>query len=96
MITAFFARRTRRFREWWCAPTTRADRILGAIVGGLGGLVAGLLARLLLGQLPVSLAVVGWWALSGAVLGLVFGTIFPKAAACVFFPLSLFGVGGVT
>jgi hypothetical protein len=82
----------KRFGEWWRAPPTRRDRVLGAIVGGLGCFWIGALGRLMVGPLPVSLTVVVSWAAGVASAGVVLGVLFPKTTTCICFPFSTFGV----
>lgn len=94
MISAFFKKRRQQFIEWWSAPATPKDRRLGALVGFVGFFWIGGLGRIMLGSLPVSLSVVGWWALGSSITGLVLGIAFPKVITCVGFPFSTFGIGG--
>jgi len=82
-----------KFRDWWSAPPTGKDRLLGAVVGGLGFFWIGLFARLMIGPMPVSLGSLAIWAVGAVVCGLILGTFFPKATTCVCFPFSVFGVG---
>ena len=87
-------RRGQEFLEWWRAPTTRKDRIVGAIVGGLGCLWIGVLGRMMLGPMPITLVAIGWWALFSICIGVILGVSFPKYVTCICFPFSVFGVGG--
>jgi hypothetical protein len=80
-----------RFRQWWSAPITTRDRVLGAIVGTLGGLWLGFLARVVFGPLPVSGSEVMAWTIGGAAVGLLFGAAAPKVTTVVCFPFSTFG-----
>ncbi len=80
-----------RFFIWYRAPATRKDRIRAAIIGALGGFWIGLLGRILLGSLPVSFSVAGWWAMGSAATGLVLGLLFPKTVTCICYPFSIFG-----
>ena len=96
MPRAFIARRFERFGEWWRAPATRRDRLLGAVVGGIGCLWIGALGRIMVGPAPVSGSTIGWWALGSFVVGVLLGVGFPKVTTCVCYPFSLFGVGGGT
>ena len=82
-----------KFTEWWSAPNTKKDRVSGAIIGSFGGFWLGALGRIMLGELPVSLSMVGLWALAGAVIFLLLGVAFPKAISCICYPFSTFGVG---
>jgi hypothetical protein len=93
MMANLIRRRFVGFQMWWHAPATRRDRIAGIVIGGAGCFWIGVLGRITLGALPVSLEVLGWWALGSTAVGMVLGAIFPKAAACLFFPFSTFGVG---
>ena len=79
-----------QFKTWWHAPITRRDRALAVFVGILGGLWMGALVRVLLGPLPVSLAVIGEWSLAVSALNAVLGACFPKAVTCVCYPLTTF------
>jgi hypothetical protein len=81
-----------RFNAWWHAPATRRDRVLGAVVGGLGCLWIGGLGRVFLGTLPVPLHIVIAWGLGAGVIGVVLGVCFPKVITCVCFPFSIFGL----
>jgi hypothetical protein len=81
-----------RFTQWWQAPITRADRIRGAAVGALACLWIFGLGRLMLAQEPVGLGVLVWWAVGGAIAGILLGMRFPKAITCILFPFSTFGI----
>lgn len=94
MIRSFVAARLDRFRTWWSAPPTARDRLLGASVGAMGCFWLGLLGRLFFGPMPVSVAMLGWWAGGFAALGVVLGLMFPKVTIAVLFPISVFGIGG--
>jgi hypothetical protein len=93
MVVNLIRRRFAGFQMWWRAPATRRDRIAGVAIGAVGCFWIGVLGRIMLGALPVPLEVLGWWALGSTAVGMVLGAIFPKAAACLFFPFSTFGVG---
>jgi hypothetical protein len=94
MIAAAFQRKKQSFIKWWRAPVTRKDRLLGAVVGGMGLFWVGVLGRIILGPTPVSLGVLAYWALGCVTVGVALGILFPKATTCIAFPLSTFGVGG--
>lgn len=96
MIARLLNRRKQRFREWWHAPATARDRVLGALVGGIGSFWLGVLGRIILGPHPISLETVAWWALGSVLVGMVIGLVFPKATTCLLFPFSTLGVGGGT
>ena len=96
MISGFTDLRLQQFGKWWRAPLTPKDRVMGAIVGATGCLWIGVLGRLALGPTPVSLVVIGWWALGSIAVGVALGVAFPKATTCVCFPFSTFGIGGGT
>ena len=80
------------FSTWWDAPATRRDRVLGAVVGGLGCFWIGGLCRLFLGTFPVSLHAFIEWGLAAGAVGVLLGVCFPKAITCVCFPFSTFSV----
>jgi hypothetical protein len=96
MIAAFFQRKRQRFIEWWRAPVTRKDRVLGAVVGGIACFWIGVLGRIMVGPLPVSLDVLAWWALGSVAVGVVLGIVFPKATTCALFPFTTIGIGSGT
>ena len=96
MIRAFIDRKRQHFADWWHAPITRKDRLLGAFIGGLGCFWIGVLGRLILGPMPVSLSTIGWWAICSVVVGVMLGIFFPKVTTCVCFPFSTFGGGSGT
>jgi hypothetical protein len=81
-----------RFDAWWRAPTTRRDRVRGAVIGGVGCLWIGGLGRVFLGPLPASLHIVIEWGLAAGTVGVILGMCFPKAITCVCFPFATFGV----
>jgi hypothetical protein len=93
VIREYLQRRSQRFRLWWHAPATTKDRVLGATIGGIGCFWIGALGRIIVGPLPVSVSIVGWWAAGGVAVGVVLGVLFPKVVACVCFPFSTFGGG---
>lgn len=93
MISQFLSRKLQNLRCWWKAPTTCRDRLLGAIIGGMGCFWIGVLGRLLLGSMPVPLSTVAWWAFGSAVSGMVLGFLFPKTVSVVCFPFATFGGG---
>jgi hypothetical protein len=93
MMNGFFRRRMHHFARWWQAPATRRDRLMGALVGGLGCFWIGLLGRLALGPLPVPLATLGGWALGAMLAGILLGICFPKSVSVLCFPFSSFGGG---
>ena len=88
-----FKRQTLNFRQWWQAPATSGDRLLGAVVGRFGGLWIGALGRIAFGPTPVSLGEVAVFAVIAATCGAGLGVAFPKPVTVVLFPLSLFGGG---
>jgi len=94
VIREYLQRRSQHFRSWWQAPATTKDRVLGATIGGIGGFWIGVLGRIILGPLPVSASILGWWAAGGVTVGVVLGVLFPKVMGCVCFPFSTSG-GGV-
>jgi hypothetical protein len=85
-------RRRQRFIAWWRAPITRRDRLMGAIVGGMGCLWIGTLGRIIFGTLPVAFYLVAHWAIAGALVGIVLGVAFPKVVTCICFPFATSGV----
>lgn len=96
MFTSFFQRKKQNFIGWWHAPATRKDRLLGAVVGGIGCFWVSILGRLVFGPMPVSLVVLAYWALAGITAGVILGILFPKATTCAAFPFSTFGGGSGT
>lgn len=66
------------WRQWWKAPTTRSDRIVGIVIGAIGGCVIGIILRVVVGPLPAPLATFALWAVLGLFVGMTFGGIFPK------------------
>ena len=96
MIAAFFQRKRQRFIEWWGAPVTRRDHVLGAVIRGIACFWIGVLGRIMVGPLPVSLDVLAWWALGSIAVGVVLGVVFPKVTTCVLFPFTTIGVGSGT
>ena len=46
----------------------------------------------MLGDLPVSLSVAGWWALGGVAVGILLGALFPKVVSCVCYPFANVGI----
>lgn len=92
MIIQILKSRLGNFQKWWLAPNTQEDRIRGCLIGGAGCFWIGGLGRLIFGESPVSISVIGLWALGGAVTGILLGAIFPKAVSCVCFPFSKFGI----
>ena len=88
-----FKRRILNFQQWWQAPATSRDRILGAFVGGFGGFWIGALGRIALGAAPVPLGEVVAFAFVAAACCAAIGVAFPKPVTVVLFPLSLFGGG---
>ena len=91
MIRDLLNRKLQGFTTWWQAPTTRKDRVTGALVGAFGCFWIGVLGRLIFGATPVSFEVLVWWAIGSVVIGIVLGLFFPKATACVCFPFAMFG-----
>jgi len=89
-ISGSLERNFQNFREWWCTPATRQDRVVGAEVGGIAGLWIGVLGRHLLGSSSAPFSTIVWWALGSAAAGAVLGILLPKVAACVFFPFWFF------
>jgi len=85
-----------RFKQWWHAPSTWKDRLLGALVGAFGFFWIGVLGRLLLGPSPVGLGVLAWWALASVSFGILLGVVFPKATTCVAYPFLSITVGNGT
>jgi hypothetical protein len=62
-------------------------------IGGVGSFWISALGRIVIGPLPVSLSVVGWWALGGVVVGIIVGACFPKVVSTLIFPFSTIGIG---
>jgi hypothetical protein len=85
--------RTSIFREWWRRPPTRTDRILGAVIGGLGSFWIGLFGRITIGPSPISISALCVWALISALTGIIFGIRFPKVVSIICFPFSMIGIG---
>jgi hypothetical protein len=80
-----------KFQRWWKAPNTRKDRYTAATIGAFGGVWLGGLGRIMLGELPVSIADVGLWAFGGVIVLSLLGAAFPKVVSCICFPFSTFG-----
>ncbi len=93
MLGFAISSRVERFRAWYRKPTTRRDRATGAVVGALAFFWLGVLGRLIFGPLPVSVGVLGWWALVSVLGGLAIGIAFPKQIAVFLFPFATFGGG---
>jgi hypothetical protein len=93
MMNGFLKNRYQNYLHWRRAPLTRRDRIMGAVVGGMGCFWIGILGRLALGPTPVSFTVLGWWGLGSVLLGSMLGICFPKSVSVVCFPFSSFGGG---
>lgn len=93
MIRTLINQKKEKFLRWWRAPITLKDRIIGAIIGGIGCFWIGVLGRIMLGTLPVSISTLGWWALGSVVIGITLEILFPKVTACICFPFSIFGLG---
>lgn len=72
---------------------TKKDRVKGALIGGVGCFWIAGLGRIFFGELPVSISVVGVWAIIGVLIGTILGIFFPKIVSCVFSPFSFFGIG---
>jgi hypothetical protein len=92
MMRTIIIQKKETFVHWWLAPSTRKDRVRGAIVGSLGSFWIGILGRIILGTLPISISTLGWWALGSVLTGIVLGITFPKVTTCICFPFSIFGV----
>lgn len=86
-------RRLARFETWRRSPASRADRVAGACVGALGGLWIGILATVMWVSPPVVPSTVGLGGLGGAVFDVALGLRYPKGAAILLFPFSIFGIG---
>ena len=69
-------------------------RISALVIGVLGGFWLFLLLRGFFGVMPVSFSVLGYWALSGAVICGLLGYKFPRVVTIVLFPFSVCGIGG--
>lgn len=93
MNDTFLSRRLKRFKDWWHAPATAKDRVLGAVVGGFGCFWIGVLGRIALGPTPVSLVELGWFALGSLAVGVALGIAFPKITTCALFAFSTIGGG---
>ncbi len=93
MTNSFFQNRYQNYVRWRQAPATRRDRIIGAVIGGMGCFWIGILGRLSLGPLPASVSALGWWALGSVLVGVMLGICFPKIVSVVCFPFSSFGGG---
>lgn len=91
----FVERQLARFRSWWRAPATAADRAWAFVLGAWAGLWLGALGRLALGRFPVPIGDLFWFAVASAIGLSVAGLFFPKTIRCIAFPFSFFGVVGV-
>jgi len=83
-----------KFKEWWHRPIQKKDRILAAVIGGIGGFWIGVLGRISFGSMPVAITTLGYWAIGAIVIGVILGVLFPKPITVVLFPFSIFGIGG--
>ncbi len=79
------------FREWFKEPATAQDRFASAMYGAWAGIWLGGLGRIIY-ETPVSLPVVGKFALGGAIICLVVGAVVPKYSRVAFFPFAFFGI----
>lgn len=93
MVYRFINRKHHDFKQWWQAPNTTKDRVMGASVGGIGFFWIGVIGRLFFGTLPAPISTIGLWAFGCAILGIAFGLVFPKLTACLLFPFTTIGVG---
>jgi len=83
--------RITRALAWWRAPVTARDRVTGAVVGGMAGFWIGALGRIVVGPLPVGVAVVLLWGALGIAVGALFGRFRPKVTFVFLLPLAAFG-----
>lgn len=92
MLCKFLKKRFFGFHKWWNSPITKKDRIKGAFIGAIGCLWIAGIGRVIFGEMPVSISVVGVWALCGSMVGLTLGILFPKTVSVFCFPFSVFGI----
>lgn len=80
-------------KAWWPRPTTRRDRIVGTIFGGLGAMIVDVATRLLVGPLPLPVSEVLGWVTLSSVVGVLIGLCIPKFTILLSYPfVRLFGV----
>jgi len=92
MINNYFTDRLKKYKDWWSAPVNLKSRVYSAILSGMAGFWIAALGRITLGTLPVSLSVIGWFALSGIAIGILFGALFPKTMRLIAFPFAFWGI----
>lgn len=92
-MRSFLQSRVVAYKDWWRRPTTMKDRFVSALIGGIGAIWIGVLGRLILGQTPVSLTTLGWWAIYSVIAGVILGFCFPKVTGTIMYPFSMLGVG---
>lgn len=80
-----------RFHSWWRRPATPADRVWAVVLGAWAGLWLGAIGRLVLGEMPVSLRELAWFAVASAGVLAACGLVFPKTVRCISFPFSFLG-----
>lgn len=83
--------RITRILTWWRAPVTARDRFYGAVVGGMAGFWIGALGRIVIGPLPVGVAVILFWGVTSIAVGALFGRLRPRLALVFLLPLATFG-----
>ena len=91
MMRRFLKTRGEAWSRWWRAPVSGRDRVIGALVGGIGTFWIALIVRLVIGPMPVAGTSALTWAFAGALLGAVLGVAFPKPVTAVCFPFSTIG-----
>ena len=93
MIKQLLKKRVEKFKDWWQRPPTTSDRLLSAVIGGMGAFWVGIFLRLILGPNPVSLSTLGLWGLTGILTGIILGASFPKIVGILMFPFAILGIG---
>jgi len=83
--------RTTRALAWWRAPVTARERFYGALVGGAAGFWIGALGRVVVGPLPVRVAVILFWGVMGIAAGALLGRLRPRPTLVFLLPLATFG-----
>jgi hypothetical protein len=89
VIGEFLRKRAVLWREWYRTPVTGNDRLIGAIVGGVGFFWIGVLILCAL-QAHTTVFATAIWLGACVALGVFFGSAFPKIVRTVCFPFTTF------
>lgn len=81
------------WETWWSRPLKLFNRVVAVLLGAFGCFWIALIGSLVFISGPVDVLVLGYWAVGGAIVGAIFGLLFPRVILVVLYPIAAITTG---